>query len=138
MTSKQYFSFTGEDIIAAGIREVKEETGVDAAFESIVTFRQTHNMMFENTDIYVILMLKSVSDKITLSQREVNVCKWMELGEYVNHPHVHKFNKFIVKMALKYKKQNIKLNLVKKKVQWGGTYIRDMNFLVVGEYNDDW
>lgn len=115
------------------MREVKEETGVDATFESLVTFRHTHNMMFENSDIYVILMMKALTDKITLSQREVNLCKWMKVEEYLSHQHVHKFNKFIVHTALEYKKRNLKLDLKKRTVTWP-THVRDTNFLIVEEF----
>lgn len=123
----------GEDIVDAAVREVKEETGVDATFESLVTFRHTHNMMFENSDIYVILMMKALTDKITLSQREVNLCKWMKVEEYLSHQHVHKFNKFIVHTALEYKKRNLKLDLKKRTVTWP-THVRDTNFLIVEEF----
>ncbi|KAF9824603.1 hypothetical protein SFRURICE_004060 [Spodoptera frugiperda] len=123
----------GEDIIDAAVREVKEETGVDATFESLVTFRHTHNMMFDNSDIYVILMMKALTDKITLSQREVNLCKWMKVEEYLSHQHVHKFNKFIVHTALEYKKRNLKLDLKKRTVIWP-THVRDTNFLIVEDF----
>ncbi|CAB3253458.1 unnamed protein product [Arctia plantaginis] len=85
----------GEDIIEAAIREVKEETGVDATFQSLVTFRHNHNMMFGNSDIYVILMMNALSEQIKSSQREVNKCQWMDIEEYCEHPHVHKYNRYV-------------------------------------------
>lgn len=129
------FFFTGEDIIAAAVREVKEETGVDAKFESLVTFRHNHEMMFGNSDIYVVLMMNALSEQIESSQREVNKCQWMDIEEYCEHPHVHKYNKYIVRKALEYKGQNLKLDIVKRIMQFG-KYTRDMNFLVIKNY--DW
>nr|XP_021191366.1 uncharacterized protein LOC110377015 [Helicoverpa armigera] len=122
----------GEDIVDAAVREVKEETGIDAAFESLVTFRHTHNMMYGNSDIYVILMMKALSHEIVPSPREVNRCEWMEVEEYITHPHVHYFNRLIVKTALDYKQKNLKLDIQKKTVKWA-TNVREMNFLVVNE-----
>lgn len=124
----------GEDIAKAAVREVKEETGVEAAFISLVTFRHTHNMMFGNSDIYMLLMMRALSDKIVISPREVKDCKWMDVSEYTNHPHVHEFNRLIVKKALQYKNKNLKLDLQKKTVKWP-TAVRDMTFLLVEDYD---
>ncbi|XP_049868922.1 uncharacterized protein LOC126368806 [Pectinophora gossypiella] len=120
----------GEDIVHAAIREVKEETGVDCAFESLVTFRHTHDMTFGNSDIYVLVRMSALSDKIQIATREVKDCKWMDVEEYTSHPHVHKFNRLIVKKALEYKERKIKFNLQKKTVQFS-KYVRDMTFLVL-------
>lgn len=124
------FFISGEDIVDAAVREVKEETGVDASFLSLVTFRHTHKMMFGNSDIYVLLMLKALSENITISQREVNDCKWMDIEEYINHPHVHEFNRLVVNKALDYRNRNLKLDIQKKTVKWS-QFTREMNFLLV-------
>jgi ADP-ribose pyrophosphatase YjhB (NUDIX family) len=126
--------FSGEDIIHAAVREVKEETGVDSAFQSLVTFRHSHNMMFGNSDIYVLLMMKALTDQITISQREVRKCQWMDVEEYTNHEHVHAFNRMVVNKALQYKNKKMQLNLKKKTVKWA-TMIREMEFLEVKEFD---
>ncbi|VVC87301.1 unnamed protein product [Leptidea sinapis] len=126
----------GEDIKDAAVREVKEETGIDAEFLSIITFRHTHDMMYGNSDIYILLMLTALSEEIVQSQREVMDCKWMNIEEYVNHPHVHAFNKLIVHKALEYKSNNLKLDIQKKTVTWPAA-TREMNFLVVTNYDSD-
>ncbi|CAD0199170.1 unnamed protein product [Chrysodeixis includens] len=103
----------GEDIKDAAVREVKEETGIDSTFDSMVTLRHTHNAMFGNSDIYVIVVLHATSATIHKSDIEIKACKWMDLNEYINHPHVHEFNRFIANQALDLKARNLKLGLSK-------------------------
>ncbi|XP_037872984.1 uncharacterized protein LOC101736710 isoform X3 [Bombyx mori] len=124
----------GEDIVDAAIREVKEETGVDVSFLSLITLRHSHNMMYGNSDIYLLLMMNAISDEITLSQREVKDCKWMDIKEYTTHPHVHEFNRLIVRKALDYKTRNIKLDIQKRTVKWS-QFVREMNILSLEDYN---
>lgn len=112
------------------MREVKEETGIDATFESMVTLRHTHNMMFENSDIYVIVMLKATSEIITKSDIEIKACKWMPLEEYMNHPDVHEFNRFIARQALDLKARNLKLELQKDTLKIRN-FSREMTSLVI-------
>lgn len=95
------------------MREVKEETGIDTIFDSMVTWRHTHNTMFENSDIYVIVLLKATSETITKSDIEIKACKWMPIEEYMIHPDVHEFNRFIARQALDLKARKLKLDLRK-------------------------
>ncbi|XP_041977970.1 nudix hydrolase 2-like [Aricia agestis] len=125
----------GEDIQDAAVREVKEETGVDSAFESLITFRHTHNMIYGNSDIYMLLLMKAVSDEIKQSQREIKNCQWMDIEEYTSHPHVHEFNKLIANRALEYRDKNLKLDLQKKTVKFS-KYTREMNFLLLTGYKN--
>lgn len=119
LTNKYHNYISGEDIKDAAIREVKEETDIDAEFESMVTLRHTHNMMFGNSDIYVIVKLRATSDTIAKSEIEIKECKWMDVEEFLNHPHVHEFNRFIVREALEHDKRKLKLNLQKNAVKIG-------------------
>ncbi|XP_032524694.2 uncharacterized protein LOC116775797 isoform X2 [Danaus plexippus] len=120
----------GEDITHAAKREVFEETGVKSEFESLITFRHTHNMMYGNSDIYMLLMMKALSQDIILSQREVNACKWMDVAEYTTHPHVHDLNKYIVKEALRYKKENVALD-IHKKTMVSPLGVREINLMLL-------
>lgn len=122
--------FSGEDIKDAAVREVKEETGIDAVFESMITLRHTHNMTFGNSDIYVVVKLKATSDIIAKSDMEIKACKWMYVDEFLNHPHVHEFNRFLVTQAMDFNNRNLKLDL-KKNVIKISTWTREITSLVL-------
>lgn len=101
--------FLGENIVDAAIREVYEETRIHTKFDTLLTLRHTHSGMFKCSDIYMVVSLKPKSLDITACEREIAECKWMDIEEYRNHPHVHQLNRLFVDTYLEYKKKNVKI-----------------------------
>ena len=89
----------GEHIAAAVIREVKEETGIDAKFEFIACFRHWHNYRYGKSDIYFVCRLTPLSTEITMDTVEIAECLWLPVNEFLDDPEVHPFNKMIVRAA---------------------------------------
>ncbi|KAK3868560.1 hypothetical protein Pcinc_026060 [Petrolisthes cinctipes] len=84
----------GENLGEAAVREVKEETGVEAQFVSLVAFRHVHGSAFNCSDLYFIVHLRPTTREITMCETELAGCEWMKLEEYIKHPHVNETNKF--------------------------------------------
>jgi 8-oxo-dGTP pyrophosphatase MutT (NUDIX family) len=55
----------------AAVREVKEETGIDARFQSIVAMRHSHNVQFGRDDLYIITRLQPLSMDITVDDEVI-------------------------------------------------------------------
>ena len=90
----------GEHLAEAVVREVKEETGVDARFEALVCFRHWHGYRFGKSDIYFVCRLRPTSEKITRQEEEIDECLWMPVQEYLADGNVSSFNQSIVRAAL--------------------------------------
>ena len=86
----------GEEFSDAAVREVFEETGVRATFNSVLTVRHSHNIQFGRSDVYVICKLslglgsnqadyseeqKEEQMQIIVDQ-EIENAKWMPLTEF--------------------------------------------------------
>lgn len=76
----------GEDICDAAIREVKEETGVDAEFVSVLTFRHAHAALFGKSDLFFVCILRPTSAEITPQPSEIVACDWIEPRVYFDQP----------------------------------------------------
>ena len=90
----------GEHLGQAVEREVLEETGVKAVFESIACFRQWHGYRYGKSDIYFVGKLRPLSKKITMQADEIQECLWMPVNEFIGSEDISNFNKQIVRAAL--------------------------------------
>lgn len=73
----------GEDITDGALREVKEETGIDAEFKNVIAFVERHNTRMDNvSDISFICVLKSLNDGLQAQEAEIADTQWMPLQEF--------------------------------------------------------
>ncbi len=90
----------GEHLVDAVLREVLEETGVEAKFESLVCFRHWHGYRYGKSDIYFVCRLSPLSQNVTMQAEEIEECFWMPLDQYFASDMVSAFNKRIVHAAV--------------------------------------
>ena len=90
----------GEHLGQAVEREVLEETGVKAVFESIACFRQWHGYRYGKSDIYFVGKLRPLSKEIVMQADEIQECLWMPVDEFIASDSIANFNKQIVRAAL--------------------------------------
>ncbi|PRQ52475.1 putative hydrolase [Rosa chinensis] len=78
----------GEDIFAAAVREVKEETGIETEFVEMLAFRHSHKAFFRKSDLFFICMLKPHSFEIQKQDLEIAAAQWMPIEDYAAQPFV--------------------------------------------------
>nr|XP_004303571.2 PREDICTED: nudix hydrolase 2-like isoform X1 [Fragaria vesca subsp. vesca] len=78
----------GEDICAAAVREVKEETGIETEFVEILAFRHSHKSFFRKSDLFFVCMLKPQSFDIQEQNQEIAAAQWMPFEDYAAQPFV--------------------------------------------------
>ena len=91
----------GEHLADGAVREVLEETGVQAKFESLACLRHWHGYRYDKSDIYFVCRLSALSTEITMQEEEIAECRWMPVNEFLSEESgIHQFNKSIVTAAL--------------------------------------
>uniref|UniRef100_A0A034VLK8 Nudix hydrolase 8 n=2 Tax=Bactrocera dorsalis TaxID=27457 RepID=A0A034VLK8_BACDO len=98
----------GEEIVNAAIREVKEETGIDCEFRTVISIRHSHGGNFGCSDMYVVVALKPLNREVHKCEREIAKAQWMPVKEYLQHPDVHETNRHFMRTYLDYNKRNIR------------------------------
>ncbi|TQD92179.1 hypothetical protein C1H46_022217 [Malus baccata] len=89
----------GEDIFAAAVREIKEETGIDAEFLEILAFRQAHKAFFEKSDLFFVCILRPLTFDIQKQELEIEAAKWIPLEDFAAQPvtQKHELFKYVTK-----------------------------------------
>ncbi|PIE46215.1 MAG: hypothetical protein CSA44_00740 [Gammaproteobacteria bacterium] len=106
LTRPGHFKFPGggvdrqENLAAAVVREVKEETGVIARFHGIVGFLHSHGRQFGNSDLYLLCHLTAESEAVTPCPNEIGQVQWMDIDDYLDCNTVLPFNKAMLQAAL--------------------------------------
>lgn len=92
-----------ENIADTAEREVLEETGIVAEFQSVLAFRQHHYlpMAFDQSDLYFICRMKPLSFEITPCQDEVLKCQWLPIKELQLSPYATQLTNRIAGMVLR-------------------------------------
>ncbi|XP_053951281.1 uncharacterized protein LOC128858802 [Anastrepha ludens] len=98
----------GEEIVDAAIREVKEETGIDCEFRTVISIRHSHSGNFGCSDMYIVVALKPLNLDLCKCEREIAKVQWMPVEEYLQHPDVHQTNRHFMRTYLDYNKRNIR------------------------------
>lgn len=71
----------GEDLGAAACRETLEETGVQATFHSVLSFRHSHDLQWGRGDMYVVCRCEPQSSEIRVDS-EIDDATWMPLAQF--------------------------------------------------------
>lgn len=90
----------GEHLADAVVREVREETGIDTEYLSLVCFRHWHGYRYGKSDIYFVSRLRPLNHDIELDPHEIAECRWIPVDDYLTHEDTHDFNRRIVRAAL--------------------------------------
>ena len=82
----------GEHLSEAAEREVLEETGIKAKFNSILSFRHTHGLSNGRSDLYFVCTLDPIEEvdedgnaiipEPRAQECEIEATKWVPLSEY--------------------------------------------------------
>ena len=83
----------GEEIHAAAVREVLEETGVAAEFVAVVGVRHAHGLAFGKDDLFFLCALRlpdgaPAEPTLTPQEGEIAAAAWMPLTQFGAMPHV--------------------------------------------------
>ncbi|KAH1092628.1 hypothetical protein GYH30_038709, partial [Glycine max] len=105
----------GEELLAAAVREVKEETGVnDALLLMFMICRHADNSLFRKSELFFLCMLRPLStDDIKKQDLEIDRCcqgiqsffnlfglDWMPFEEYAAHTEMHEPFKYENELCL--------------------------------------
>lgn len=93
-----------EMISTAVVREVKEETGIDVEFESIISLGHFYPHQFHKSNLYILCIANAKSYEINIEDTdEIIEAKWIDINEYLEDDDVLSYSKAVVFAAIEYK-----------------------------------
>lgn len=92
----------GEHIADAVVREVYEETGIKARFESLLGLRHHHRGQFGTSNMYFVCRLNPLNREIKIDPTEITDAQWIPVDDYLARDSIGLLNKHIVAAALQY------------------------------------
>ena len=104
--SPGYFKLPGgmvdakEHLVDAAIREVQEETGVTARFDSFLGLRHHHQGQFGASNLYMVCRLLAEETEPKPDPREILQARWFDCNEYLADPNASPYNKLLVQTAI--------------------------------------
>lgn len=70
-----------EDSVAAAIREVKEETGIETRFERMICILETHHNQDDIADITIVYQLSVIGGELSPQASEIIAAEWTPYAE---------------------------------------------------------
>lgn len=102
-----YFKLPGgmvepkEHLATAVVREVLEETGVQATFGSVLGMRHHHRGQFGASNLYIVCQLQAQTTVVFAAEHEIAEVRWFSPDTYLNDEKASEYNKLLLSSALK-------------------------------------
>jgi 8-oxo-dGTP diphosphatase len=103
-----YFKLPGgmvepqEHLATAVVREVLEETGVQATFQAMLGMRHHHRGQFGASNLYIVCQLQAQTTAFYAAENEIAEVRWFRPETYLLDEKASEYNKLLLKSALKY------------------------------------
>jgi len=102
-----YFKLPGgmveakEHLATAVVREVLEETGVHATFQSVLGMRHHHRGQFGASNLYIVCQLQAQTTAVLAAENEIAEVRWFSPEAYLHDEKSSEYNKLLLSAALK-------------------------------------
>lgn len=77
----------GEDISTAALRELVEETGVEAEFVAVAAVREAHRGLHGKSNMYFVCVCKPLTQELIPQAGEIARAQWMPVADFLELPY---------------------------------------------------